>query len=359
MPSIDRWPYPRPLVALMLRDMTRTALDTTARLTLTLSAALSLLACGSDPSTDDGAAASEDTGPESSSSDDVSDAPEPSTTAAESSSSSSSSSGADSGSDDEPTTGEPDTTDDGPTTGEPVEGHCFVLVHGAWMGAWSWERVTPLLEAAGHEVRVVELPAHGDDSAEPAATTLDGYRDAVLATMADAGEPVVLVAHSMGGMVISAAGQADPQNVEALVYVAGYLPLDGQSLLDLAFMDAGSILGEHLIDHGDGTASIETDFIGEVFCADCTDEDVTLLQDRHRPEGFAPLATPITLTDDAFGSLPRFYVHTAQDVAVSPLLQDQMVSASPVDGEATIDTAHSPMLSDPEALAAEILTFVP
>jgi pimeloyl-ACP methyl ester carboxylesterase len=349
----------------MLRGMTRTALDTAARLTLTLSAALLLPACVGEPATDDdGAAASEDTGPEPSSSDDAGDAPEPATTDASSTSGTSgtsdpsSTSGADSGSDDEPTTGEPG-TDDGQTTGEPVESRSFVLVHGAWMGAWSWERVTPLLEAAGHEVRVVELPAHGDDPTDPAATTLDGYRDAVLAVMADAGEPVVLVAHSMGGMVISAAGQADPQNVEALVYVAGYLPLDGQSLLDLAFMDAGSILGEHLVDHGDGTASIATDFIGEVFCADCTDEDVAILQDHHRPEAFGPLATPIALTDDAFGSLPRFYVHTAQDVAVSPLLQDQMVSASPVDGEATLEATHLPMLSDPDGLAEQILAFVP
>ncbi len=351
----------------MLRGMTRTALDTAARLTLTLSAALLLPACVGEPATDDGAAASEDTGPEPSSSDDGSDAPETTTTDASSTSGTadtadtsdpSSTSGADSGSDDEPSTGEPG-TDDGQTTGEPVEGRSFVLVHGAWMGAWSWERVIPLLEAAGHEVRVVELPAHGDDPTDPAATTLDGYRDAVLAAMDDAGEPVVLVAHSMGGMVISAVGEADPPNVAALVYVAGYLPVDGQSLLDLAFMDAGSILGEHLVDHGNGTASIETDFIGEVFCADCTEDDVALLEDRHRPEGFAPLATPIALTDEAFGSLPRFYVHTVQDVAVSPLLQDQMVSASPVDGEATLDTAHSPMLSDPEALTEQILAFVP
>ena len=348
MPTIDADPYPRSLAALMLRAMNRTAFDTTARLTLTLSAALSLAACTTEPVIDDGAAASEDTSPEPSTSDDAGDPPPPLTTDGSSTSTSDPSS----------TTAADSASDDDSTTGEPAEPRSFVLVHGAWMGAWSWERVTPLLEAAGHEVRVVELPAHGDDQADPATTTLDGYRDAVLAAMEDSGEPVVLVAHSMGGMVISAAGQAEPEGVEALVYVAGYLPQDGQSLLDLAFMDPGSILGEHLIDHGDGTASIEADAIGEVFCADCTEDDVMLLQNNHRPEAFAPLATPITLTDDAFGTLPRFYVHTAQDVAVSPLLQDQMVAASPVDGEASLDAAHSPMLSAPEALADEILALV-
>lgn len=350
MRSIDAGPYPRAPAAPMLRAMNRTAVHTTARLTLTLSTALSLAACTTEPAADDGDAASEDTSPEPGTGDDTSDPPQPSTTEGSSTDSP--------GTDDATTEPATDSGTDDDSTGEPAEPRSFVLVHGAWMGAWSWERITPPLEAAGHEVRVVELPAHGDDPTDPATATLDGYRDAVLAAMADAGEPVVLVAHSMGGMVISAAGQAEPDAVEALVYVAGYLPQDGQSLLDLAYMDPGSILGEHLVDHGDGTASIETEAIGEVFCADCSEADVTLLQVNHRPEAFAPLATPITLTDDAFGTLPRFYVHTAQDVAVSPVLQDQMVAASPVDAAATLDTAHSPMLSAPEALADAILELV-
>lgn len=336
--------------------MTRTitAPDLTGRVTLGLAAALLLLACGTDPATTaDDAAASEDDAATSDTDEPETTSPatattgEPGTTDAESTTTA------------EPTTGEPGTTGDGQTTGEPAEGHTFVLVHGAWMGAWSWQSVAPLLEAAGHEVRVVELPAHGDDATDPHTVTLDGYRDAVLAAVLDAGEPVVLVGHSMGGMVISAAAEAEPDGIEALVYVAGYLPADGQSLLDLSFTDAGSILGEHLVDHGDGTASIEAEAIGEVFCADCTGADVALLQDHHRPEAFAPLATPVALTDAAFGSVPRYYVHTAQDVAVSPVLQAQMVTASPVAAEATVDTAHAPMLSDPASLAAAIVELVP
>lgn len=327
--------------------MTRTTVvSSTARATLTLSTALLLLACTDPTASDDGTAGSESGTSEGTTTGGPTTTIDAATITA-----------ADSTSVDPTTSAEPDT--EATTTGEPTEGRSFVLVHGAWMGAWSWERVTPLLEAAGHEVRVVELPAHGDDPTDPARASLDGYRDAVLAAVADAGGPVVLVGHSMGGMVISAAAEAEPQSVGALVYVAGYLPADGQSLLDLAFMDAGSILGEHLIDNGDGTSSIETAAIGDVFCSDCTAEDVMLLQDRHRPEAGAPLGTPLALTDDAFGSVPRFYIHTAQDVAVSPGLQDQMVATSPVDGEATLDTAHSPMLTDPDGLAAQILAFVP
>ncbi|MCA9709612.1 MAG: alpha/beta hydrolase [Myxococcales bacterium] len=259
----------------------------------------------------------------------------------------------------EPGTTTPEGTDtegtETTTTGEPEQGRSLVLVHGAWMGAWSWDRVVPELEAAGHAVRVVELPAHGDDPTAPARASLEGYRDAVLAAMDDAGEPVVLVGHSMGGMVISAAAQARPGDVDALVYVAAYLPQDGQSLLDLAFMDPDSLVGQSLVDNGDGTTSIQSEAIGEVFCADCSPRDVMLLQQAHRPEPGAPLATPIALDDGAFGQVPRHYVRTAQDQAVSPALQEQMILASPVDAEVTLDTSHCPMLVDPSGLAEAIV----
>lgn len=206
---------------------------------------------------------------------------------------------------------------------------------------------------------MVELPAHGEDLSDPARATLDGYRDVVLATMDELDRPAVLVAHSMGGMVISAVAEARPDDVEALVYVAGYLPLSGQSLLDLAFMDPGSIVGEHLVDNGDGTTSIDNDAIGDVLCSDCSPRDVMLLQAQHRPEPAAPLATPIVLRPEAFGRVPRVYVHTSQDQAVSPILQDQMVAASPVAAEVTLNTAHSPMLTDPEGLVDAILSVLP
>lgn len=234
----------------------------------------------------------------------------------------------------------------------------IVLVHGAWMGAWAWDEVTPLLEARGHVTHVVELPAHGDDATPATEASLTGYRDAVVAVLDGLDEPAAVVGHSMGGMVISEVAQARPQAITELVYVAALLPQSGQSLLDLAMADPDAITAMHLVDNGDGTASIDPAAIGEVFCGDCDDAHVQTIVDRTKPEPFMPLVTPAMLDDAAFGSVRRTYVYTELDVAVSYAGQQAMVAATPVDDTRSLATAHSPFFSQPQALADAIVELV-
>ena len=61
-----------------------------------------------------------------------------------------------------------------------VASKTFVLVHGAWQGAWVWQQVKSQLENKGQTVIVVELPAHGDDATPPLNTSIDIYRDKVV-----------------------------------------------------------------------------------------------------------------------------------------------------------------------------------
>lgn len=234
----------------------------------------------------------------------------------------------------------------------------IVLVHGAWMGAWAWDEVTPLLEARGHATHVVELPAHGDDTTAATEASLAGYRDAVVAVLDGLDEPAAVVGHSMGGMVISEVAQARPQAITELVYVAALLPQSGQSLLDLAMTDPDAITAMHLVDNGDGTASIDPAAIGEVFCGDCDEAHVQTIVDRTKPEPFMPLLTPAMLDDAAFGSVRRTYVHTEMDVAVSFAAQQAMVAATPVDDTRSLATAHSPFFSQPQALSDAIVELI-
>jgi pimeloyl-ACP methyl ester carboxylesterase len=126
------------------------------------------------------------------------------------------------------------------------DGKTYVLVHGAWMGSAGWGPVADRLRDEGAEVRTLDLPAHGGDVTAPSAATLGGYVDRVSAELDAAGSRVILVAHSMGGVVISQAADRKPDQVESVVYIAAYVPVNGKSLLDIAMTDADSQVGPNL-----------------------------------------------------------------------------------------------------------------
>jgi pimeloyl-ACP methyl ester carboxylesterase len=234
-----------------------------------------------------------------------------------------------------------------------------VLVHGAWMGAASWGRVAADLRARGFAVTAVELPGHGQDNTPADKLTLAGYVDAVLAQLPASGK-TTLVGHSMAGMVISAVAEKAPDRLAKLVYVAAYLPRNGESLYQLSQTDADSRVGKYW--HQDNPkayspATVKAEGIVEVFCADCSAADQQQLLRTHKAEAVPPLATPVALTVARFGSVPRAYVHTLQDNAVSYRLQQTMLaSAGSAAQVVTLNTSHMPMLTQAKALADAIAT---
>ena len=131
----------------------------------------------------------------------------------------------------------------------------FVLIHGARHGGWCWNKVIPLLEKAGHKVMAPDLPGHGEN--KNTATTLQGYVDRVLEVLDRQPEPVILVGHSMGGMVISQAAEYRPDKIKKLVYVCAFLLRDGESL-----QSRGG-------GHHDPT-NVPYEVIKEIFFGDCS-----------------------------------------------------------------------------------------
>jgi pimeloyl-ACP methyl ester carboxylesterase len=103
-----------------------------------------------------------------------------------------------------------------------------LLVHGAWHGAWCWDRVLGPLRALGYKPEAMDLPGHGDSP--ESFTDLHGDADAVASRLDAIGEPTLLVGHSYGGMVITDAGVHEA--VGALAYVCAFMPKAGQSLMD-------------------------------------------------------------------------------------------------------------------------------
>ena len=98
----------------------------------------------------------------------------------------------------------------------------FVLVHGAFRGGWAWDRVTPLLTAAGHDVVAPTLSETADG--------LDAWTDEVLAVLPD---DAVLVGHSQGGVVAREVALRAPQRLRHLVYLDAAVPDAGERAVDL------------------------------------------------------------------------------------------------------------------------------
>ncbi len=233
----------------------------------------------------------------------------------------------------------------------------IVLVHGAWSDATAWQAVVPLLKAQGHEVIAVNLPGHGSDTTSFAKIGLQTYVDAVKNAIGDR-KNVILVGHSMAGLVISEVAEQIPGQIKELVYLAAYLPKNGESLLSLAKQDADSHVGKYLqIDQANGSANVAKDGVIDVFAADAPAQVGEYLTNNIKPEPLAPLATPVTLTDANFGSVKKVYIHTTEDHAVSLTLQNTMMKNNGhINKEYSLPSSHTPFISMPDKLAAILIT---
>lgn len=229
----------------------------------------------------------------------------------------------------------------------------YVLVHGAWQAPYVWDAVKTNLINAGNNVTVVELPGHGSDNTVPSTLTLNMYRDKVADAVSKMNGKVILVGHSLGGMIISSVAEQIPAKIDKLVYIAAYLPASGQSLLDLANTDAGSSLGTPgiLIQNPDGTLDVKQDQITNVFIQDGSAQIQNLVLQNYRPEPAIPFTNPVTLTAANFGAVEKIYIKTLQDHVVSPALQDRMINAGGVKTVYELNTSHSPFLSKPDSVA--------
>ncbi len=231
----------------------------------------------------------------------------------------------------------------------------YVLVHGAWHGGWCWGHVAPLLRAQGHVVVTPDLPGHGDDPAPANAQTLDTYVQRICGTVGTLGGEVILVGHSLGGLVISAVAEALPERLRRLVYVTAFLPRDGDSLVRICSVDPDNPLNTASVRTPDGQCvTVDPERLPEIFYADCPAEDLAFARTRLGPEPLGVMFQAVHVTAERFGRVPRAYIHCSRDVALPLFVQEQMVAASPCGTVLTLPTGHSPFFAAPEALAEQL-----
>ncbi|MFT3811184.1 MAG: alpha/beta fold hydrolase [Micropepsaceae bacterium] len=228
----------------------------------------------------------------------------------------------------------------------------ILLVHGAWHGAWCWDRLIEPLRAEGFTPHTIDLPGHGAKAAET--QTLAAYAEAVAARLRDLPGPAVLLGHSMGGQVISAAAELAPDRITTLIYLCAFMNRTGESIFARAAGDEVSLLGTLLQPIEDGRLIVADEGIKPAFYADCSDADIAFAKARFVPQSPEPFAAELAVTDANYGRLRRAYIVCENDKAIGAPKQRELIAATPVASEITLATSHSPFFSAPAELAAAI-----
>ncbi|MEU3982824.1 alpha/beta hydrolase [Streptomyces sp. NPDC026672] len=223
----------------------------------------------------------------------------------------------------------------------------FVLVHGAWHGAWCWDRVLPELEARGHRAVAVELP-----SDDPAADT-DAYLRAIDDHVHDP-RSTVLVAHSMAGLIAPVYAERRP--VQELVLLSSLLPLPGASWRDQLTNsrpmaeDFYSKFLPHQLTDPQGLSRWPPDIAADLFYHDCTPDDAADAAARLRPQAATVLREKTPWTGEV--PSPTRYIVCEADRAVSGPWAEEAAKARFGAHINHLYSSHSPFWSRPAALAA-------
>jgi pimeloyl-ACP methyl ester carboxylesterase len=236
----------------------------------------------------------------------------------------------------------------------------FVLVHGAFSGAWIWDSLIEELEELGHAAEAFDLPGLGRDRTPVGECTLDAYAARLCEVLRANPQPAIVVGSSMGGIVATQGAARCPERVAALVYAAAFIPKDGQSLLDLATSPegAGDQVQANLAVSGEPPVGIMAAAASRQALYECCADDVAATAiARQMPQAIAPLAAPVSIPLGALDRINKYYVLCLRDRAIRPVLQRRMIKDNPCADVVEIDTDHTPQLSRPAELAQALDRF--
>jgi pimeloyl-ACP methyl ester carboxylesterase len=221
----------------------------------------------------------------------------------------------------------------------------YVLVHGAWGGAWCWADVAQRLRTAGHLVFAPDLTGLGARAhLAHQHINLSTHIDDVVAVLdTERLEDVILVGHSYGGMVITGTASGAAARIRRLVYVDAFLPQDGQSVWALSGERQHAWMLESASRQGGLTSRLPRE------------NDIARTETRFVPQSLACFVEAVRLSGAEQAISARTYIHAAnyENSPFTPMFH--RLKSQPGWRLAEIATGHNVMLEDPAGLAAQLM----
>lgn len=269
--------------------------------------------------------------------------------------------------------------------------HNFLLIHGAWHGAANWVETAECLAQAGHHVSTIDLPGHGPEAkrfegyptsdpsvlaSAPSASagiSIDEAAEAVIRAIEQGPTRPIVVAHSLGGPVASAAAERVPDAIGRLVYLAAFVPMEGRSAAEYA------ALAEGATGYGQNLFVADPAVVGAIRINPSGDESyMAQLREAYYHDvphdvfvshaaRLVPDLPPafwiagVNATAQAWGRVPRSYVRCTEDRALAPALQSRMIAEADAMTPGNVfrvlelQSSHSPFASMPKRLAAALV----
>jgi pimeloyl-ACP methyl ester carboxylesterase len=214
----------------------------------------------------------------------------------------------------------------------------FVLVHGAFHGAWCWGPLMPLLD---FPALAIDLPGRGRRPGDLGTLTAEDFARAALADIDRCGPaPIVLVGHSLGGLTVPRIAAAIPDRIAHLVFISTISPPPGKSALDV-LNNADAF--EKSLEKG-----LPDSVAKKLLCNDLDDAHTAFVLAHLTKEAPRVASAPVPALPD---TIPRTFVSLTQDNCVPMGLQKRYIeNLQPVTVE-TLDCGHSAMISQPETIA--------
>jgi len=216
-----------------------------------------------------------------------------------------------------------------------------VLVHAAWADASSWNKIIPPLQRRGLQAVAVQIPltSLSDDAA-----TLRRFLKRV-------SEPVVLVGHSYGGAVITAAASGNPN----LVYIAAMAPDEGETVGELLHRAAPHANAPALVPDEDGFLWMPAKGFADAVAQESSAHDTLLMAATQKPVSIKSVQE--RMTQPAWKEKPSWYLVAKHDRMIAP--ETQRFMAHRTGGQVfAMGVDHTPLASAPDGVVAIITEAV-
>jgi pimeloyl-ACP methyl ester carboxylesterase len=227
----------------------------------------------------------------------------------------------------------------------------FVLIHGSWHSSWNWHKVVPILESNGHKAIAINLPGMGKDKTPVQDVKMQNTVQAICDLLDTIEGKVILVGHSKNGIMISQVAEYRPDKIEKLIYLAAYLVPNGKTQREYSIQDTQGWLKPYVdLDMNLNASTLRPEIYKEGLYHDCEEyiTDLAKLILSHEP--IESGMTPLSLTEENWGSVPRYYIECTEDRAVTPFIQQKMYTETPCNKVYQMATSHSPFFSQPKEL---------